>query len=103
MRAAGFALEMDVIASLLPDQPESGERITIRVGGDSPADVTAAFEVAKALRAAGEEVEISAADDGSRRDVVIADGRFVVTNNGSKAQVSAVDEVVRAVAESTNA
>lgn len=103
VRAAGFALEMDVIASLLPDSTESSERITIRVGSAAPSDVTAAFEVAKALRTAGEEVEISADDDGARRDVVIAEGRFLVTNNGSQAQVSAVDEVVQAVAGSTNA
>ena len=103
VRAAGFALEMDVIASLLPDPPESGERITIRASSGATADVTAAFELAKALRAAGEEVEIAAGDAGSRRDVVVDQGRFLVTNNGSQAQVSAVDEVVRAVAGSANA
>ena len=103
VRAAGFALEMDVIASLLPDSSESTERITIRASSEAPADVTAAFELARALRAAGEEVDIATGSAESPRDVVVSEGQFVVTNNGSQERVSAVDEVVRSVAGSGNA
>lgn len=103
MRAAGFALEMDVIASLLPDSPESTERITIRASSEASADVTAAFELARALRAAGKEVEVATGSAESTRDVVVSEGQFLVTSNGSQARVSAVEEVVRSVAGSADA
>jgi len=103
VRAAGFALEMDVISLLLPDSPESAERITIRATTEAPEDVTAAFELARALRAAGEEVEVATGSAESTRDVVVSEGQFLVTKNGSQARVSAVDEVVRSVAGSADA
>jgi histidyl-tRNA synthetase len=96
--ASGFALEVDIIASLIDEAPEGGARVTIRASAGEPADMAAAFKLASALRAEGHEVAIAAGESQTPRDVVVSGGRFLVTTNGSQAQMSAIDEVVRAVA-----
>jgi hypothetical protein len=62
--------------------------------------MTAAFQLARALRAAGCRVEIAAeGQQPARREVVVAADGFLVTSEGSEARrLSRVDEVVQAVA-----
>jgi len=96
--ASGFALEVDIIASLIDEAPEADARTTIRASAGEPADMAAAFHLASALRAAGHVVSIAAGEPQTQRDVVVSGGRFLVTTNGSQAQMSAVEEVVRALA-----
>lgn len=95
--AIGFALEVDAIAALIL-VPEGDEtRVTIRTSGDA-ADMAAAFKLADALRLAGHDVGIAGGEPETPRDVVVSGGAFLVTKNGSRSQLSAVEEVVKAVA-----
>lgn len=96
--ASGFALEVDIIASLIGEPPADGARITIRASASESADMIAAFQLAGALRSAGRDVDIAGGEPQSPDDVVVSGGSFLVTKNGSRAQMSAVDEVVRVVA-----
>lgn len=98
LAASGFALEVDIIASLIADVPDAGARVTIRASASEPSDMADAFRLASALRAAGHEVAIAAGGAETPRDVVVSGGQFLVTTNGSQAQLSGVDDVVRAVA-----
>lgn len=96
--ASGFALEVDIISSLIGEPSEEDARITIRASAAESGDMIAAFKLAGALRSAGREVDIAGGEPESATDVVVSRGSFLVTKNGSRAQISAVDEVVRAVA-----
>lgn len=96
--AVGLAFEMDAVSSFLSERPEPNARITIRAVGAESVDMIAAFELAGALRAVGADVDIATGEAKSSRDVVVAGGQFLLTKNGTPATVSAVDEVVRAVA-----
>ena len=95
--AVGLAFEMDVVSAFLSEPPDSDTRITIRAAGAESADMIASFELAAALRAAGADVDIATGQAKSPKDVVVLGGQFLLTKNGTRAKVSAVDEVVRAV------
>jgi histidyl-tRNA synthetase len=103
VQAAGFALEMDVIASLLPDAAESNSRVTIRTNGATQNDVVAAFELAHALRAAGKKVDVAPGGAESPRDVVVDQGKFLLTKDGASTSVSDVADVVQAFAAGVHA
>ena len=98
--ASGFALEMERIAPLLSAEPKSASAITLRAASKAGSDMTAAFQLARALRAAGCRVEIAAeGQPPARREVVVAADGFLVTSEGGEARkLSRVDEVVQAVA-----
>jgi histidyl-tRNA synthetase len=99
VRAAGFALEMDVIAPMLPEVAAENSRITIRTNDDASKDVIAAFALANALRAAGAKVDVGPGQATSPRDVVVDQGTFLITKNGSRTVVSDVKDVVRALTQ----
>jgi histidyl-tRNA synthetase len=97
--ASGFALEVDIITTLIAAPAESGARITIRASATG--DMAAAFKLAGALRAAGRDVDLAIGEPQSPRDVVVSGGIFLVTKNGSRAELGAVEDVVQAVADSS--
>jgi histidyl-tRNA synthetase len=102
--ASGFALDIDVISSLLPDAETDGRQsIAIRSTGKDRADIAAAFSLATMLRQTDVRVEIVAeAQEPSRVEVAASATGFLLTADGQKTrQFSAVEDVVRAVADST--
>jgi histidyl-tRNA synthetase len=102
--ASGFALDIDTISPLLIDA-EVGEprTIAIRPAENGGADLAAAFSLARTLRQSDVRVEIAAApQERPGVDVAASSTGFVFTDDGGEPrQLAAVDDVVRAVAEST--
>ena len=83
--ASGFALEAGALAGLLPATASgAGAGVTIRYSAGGGADLGGAFALARALRTAGRQVTVTSdGEPGSRRDVVVSSGDFILRLNGS--------------------
>ena len=102
MPASGFALDADVLATLL-NAPATDTRslVTVKPLGTSPLELGSAFALARALRGAGMLVSIAAsAEMPSQSEVLVSATEFTVTTNGAHPRtLTKIDDVVRAVAE----
>ncbi|MGH8631696.1 MAG: hypothetical protein ACREU7_13160, partial [Burkholderiales bacterium] len=97
-----FALDMNVIAPLLPPAaPDHDAAVTIRSAGLSEADIASRFSLARALRSAGVRIAFLADQAGSSAQVVASAAGYEVAARGrSRQRLSEVEDVVSAVAPS---
>jgi histidyl-tRNA synthetase len=94
--ASGFAIEMDAVAELLPESAEESRAVSIR--WDDSSELGRAMALAVALREAGIAVKAGASPEQSPREVLVAEGVFSLSLNGSKPRkLNDIAEVVRAV------
>lgn len=95
--ASGFALEVEHLSPLLPNDAEASPAITIRC--EQKASLGRAFALARALRSGETTVEVVTASGTSGREVLVTDAGYELTlNGGSPKRLSDIPEVVRAVA-----
>ena len=101
--ASGFALDMEVLATLTHEPPISAaRRLVVRPAGHSRAEVAAAFQLAGALRQAGRRFRLALSSDaGAERQVIAGrDGYTLALNGAGPRQFRTADEVLQALAES---
>jgi histidyl-tRNA synthetase len=99
--ASGFALEMEPLASLLP-QGESAAQpaVAIRSAGLNGADAGAVFSLARALREVGVSIQLVGAEDDSPNEVTASSDGFSLKSKGVEARrLTRPEEVVRAVSD----
>ncbi len=97
--ASGFALDAGALAGLLPaTESRASAGVTIRYSAEGEADWSGAFALARALRKAGCPVAVrSGGQPGSRRDVVVSSGDFILCLDGSPARrLTRLEDVVDA-------
>lgn len=99
--ASGFALEMEPLASLLPEtQSVALPAIAIRSAGRNGADAGAVFSLARALREAGVNIQLVGAADDSPNEVTASSDGFSLKSKGAQARrLTRAEEVVRAVSD----
>ncbi len=98
--ASGFALEIDAISSQLPDdEPAINGSVSIRLAGKTSADLGAAFSLASTLRNADVRVDFAGAEPVMVEIVASSTGFELTANGAAPRRLKAIDDVVRAVAE----
>jgi len=99
--ASGFALEMEPLASLLPEgQSAARPAIALRSAGRNGADAGAVFSLARALREAGLSIELVGASDDSPNEVTASSEGFSLKSKGAEPRLlTRAEEVVRAVSD----
>jgi histidyl-tRNA synthetase len=99
--ASGFALEMEPLASLLPQGEATAQpAIAIRSAGRNGADAGAVFSLARALREAGFSIELVGATDDSPNEVTASSDGFSLKSKGAEARrLTRAEEVVQAVSD----
>lgn len=94
--ASGFALEMEAIAGLLPQDAEQATAITIRC--EQSESLARAFALARALRSGETSVQVVTASNGGGREIVVTAAGYELTlNGGSPKKLTDIPAVVRAV------
>lgn len=94
--ASGFALEMEAIAALLPQDNEQSSTITIRC--EQSDSLARAFALARALRSGETSVQVVTTSNGGAREIVVTTAGYELTlNGGSPKKLADIPDVVRAV------
>ena len=99
--ASGFALEMEPLASLLPERESAAQpAFALRAAGRNGADAGAVFSLARALREAGVNIQLVGAADDSPNEVTASSDGFSLKSKGAEARrLTRAEEVVRAVSD----